>query len=77
MALLRRLEKRILVTLPTPEARTQMMVANLPKRMVDERFPYAEFAEHLEVSHFPALLIAFLRRATLAVTSGLSAKRRP
>ena len=30
MALLRRLEKRILVTLPTTEARTQMMVANLP-----------------------------------------------
>ena len=30
MALLRRLEKRILVTLPTPEARTQMMVANIP-----------------------------------------------
>ena len=40
MALLRRLEKRILVTLPTPEARTQMMVANLPQKMVDEGFPY-------------------------------------
>ena len=50
MALLRRLEKRILVTLPTPEARTQMMVANLPQKMCEEGFPYDQFAEALEVS---------------------------
>jgi len=40
MALLRRLEKRILVTLPTAEARTQMMVANIPQKMCVEGFPY-------------------------------------
>lgn len=44
MALLRRLEKRILVTLPTAEARTNMMAANLPQHMCEEGFPYDQFA---------------------------------
>lgn len=48
MALLRRLEKRILVTLPTAEARTQMMVANIPQKMCVEGFPYDQLAEQLE-----------------------------
>ena len=50
MALLRRLEKRILVTLPTPEARTQMIAANLPPKMCEKDFPYDGFAQQLEVS---------------------------
>ena len=50
MALLRRLEKRILVTLPTPEARTQMLAANLPTKMCDTDFPYETFAQELDVS---------------------------
>lgn len=50
MALLRRLEKRILVTLPTAEARAQMISANLPPKMCVDAFPYAQFAESLTVS---------------------------
>ena len=48
MALLRRLEKRILVTLPTSEARAQMMLANIPPKMCQQQFPYEAFAEQLE-----------------------------
>jgi len=40
MALLRRLEKRILVELPTPEAREGMLRNNLTAKMVDEEFDY-------------------------------------
>ena len=50
MALLRRLEKRILVELPTPEARTEMIRGNLPGKMCAEEFPYETFSDELDVS---------------------------
>lgn len=50
MALLRRLEKRILVELPTPEAREGMLRNNLTAKMVDEEFDYKGYADNLEVS---------------------------
>ena len=50
MALLRRLEKRILVELPTPEARTQMIKSNLPPKMCAPDLEYEAFAEQLDVS---------------------------
>ena len=53
MALLRRLEKRILVELPTPEARTQMIVSNIPPKMCAPDFEYEAFSEYLEVSCIP------------------------
>ena len=51
MALLRRLEKRILVELPTPEARAQMIKANIPPKQCAPEFEYDTFAGQLEVSH--------------------------
>jgi katanin p60 ATPase-containing subunit A1 len=50
MALLRRLEKRILVELPTMEARVDMMVNNIPPKMCEPKINYQAFAEQLEVS---------------------------
>ena len=50
MALLRRLEKRILVELPTPEARANMMIANIPPKMCESQLDYQPFASQLEVS---------------------------
>ena len=52
MALLRRLEKRILVELPTPEARTEMIRGNIPGKMCAEEFPYETFSDELDVSTF-------------------------
>lgn len=48
MALLRRLEKRILVTLPTQEAREGMLQKNLPEERVGPDFDYSSFAARLE-----------------------------
>ena len=56
-ALLRRLEKRILVELPTAEARKNMLIANIPPKMCFKDMPYDEFAEALEVSIHDAKLI--------------------
>ena len=49
MALLRRLEKRILVTLPNAKARENMLRNNIPKTMTDDDFEYEELSEKLEV----------------------------
>ena len=51
-ALLRRLEKRILVELPTAEARQNMLIANIPPAMCEDSIPYDQIAEALEVSYF-------------------------
>lgn len=48
MALLRRLEKRILVTLPNTEAREGMIRNNIPSKMCDKDIDYREFAETLD-----------------------------
>jgi katanin p60 ATPase-containing subunit A1 len=40
MALLRRLEKRILVELPTAEARMNMLAANIPPKMCEPKLNY-------------------------------------
>ena len=48
MALLRRLEKRILVTLPNSEAREGMIRNNLTPNMCDKDIDYEEFANTLE-----------------------------
>ena len=50
MALLRRLEKRILVELPTTEARTQMIRSNIPPKVCAPDFEAEAFAGQLEVS---------------------------
>ena len=50
MALLRRLEKRILVELPTAEARTEMIRGNLPGQMCAPEFPHETFSDELDVS---------------------------
>ena len=47
MALLRRLEKRILVHLPSLEARQDMVKKLLPEKITDH-LSYEEFAERLE-----------------------------
>ena len=43
MALLRRLEKRILVPLPSKEAREAMVIKLIPDKM-SEKLNYSEFA---------------------------------
>lgn len=48
MALLRRLEKRILVPLPSKEAREGMIRNHIPESMSDT-LEYEKFAEKLEV----------------------------
>ena len=59
-ALLRRLEKRILVQLPNKEARTNMLLANIPPKICVDGLPYEEFAEALEVSFKLFDLLIFL-----------------
>ena len=49
MALLRRLEKRILVPLPNAKARENMIKNNIPSTMTDDDFDYELFSEKLEV----------------------------
>lgn len=48
MALLRRLEKRILVTLPNKEAREGMLRNNITPDMADKDLDYSSFAEALD-----------------------------
>lgn len=50
MALLRRLEKRILVTLPNAEARAGMIKRNL-EGISQNDFEPTQYADLLEVSH--------------------------
>lgn len=47
-ALLRRLEKRILVPLPSKEAREDMIKKLIPAKMVDADLDYSSFASNLE-----------------------------
>ncbi len=47
-ALLRRLEKRILVPLPSVEAREDMIRKLIPSKMVDPTLDYSSFAGNLE-----------------------------
>lgn len=49
MALLRRLEKRILVELPSSEARANMILNNIPPKMCEQGLEYNKFAQQLEV----------------------------
>jgi len=48
MALLRRLEKRILVTLPSEEARKGMLENNLPKARIEEGLDFSVFVPQLQ-----------------------------
>lgn len=45
IALLRRLEKRILVTLPSVEARKGMLEKNLPKERIEEGMQFDNFVK--------------------------------
>ena len=67
MALLRRLEKRILVTLPNLEAREGMITRNLDG-LQNGNFDVRHFASTLEVS--VNNMHHFFNRATVAVTLG-------
>ena len=59
MALLRRLEKRILVTLPNEEARTGMIKRNFESITIDD-LNYAQYAQLLEVRIKGQVLIVLL-----------------
>lgn len=63
-ALLRRLEKRILVPLPSKEAREDMIKKLVPLKMSDN-LNYSEFAAKLEVIN--SLIIMNLYRDTVVV----------
>lgn len=58
MALLRRLEKRILVPLPTQEAREEMIKKLITPSMSDS-ISYSSFASKLEVSEYGCLILFF------------------
>jgi SpoVK/Ycf46/Vps4 family AAA+-type ATPase len=80
MALLRRLEKRILVTLPTPEARMNMLLNNIPPKMCEPDLDYQAFANQLEVSKLllkDSLVALLLCLADLDMTLGIQWLRYP